>query len=86
MPVDRTDAGRFAEVYPAAALKRWGLRPDSCKSTDHAPLALLLEQNCAALPALHLSAEDADDCRGVDRLGLPSSALHQGPESPVPGH
>lgn len=27
IPINRTGAGRFVEVYPAAALRRWGLSP-----------------------------------------------------------
>ncbi len=41
-PVDRTGAGRFVEVYPAAALRRWGIA-DSKKDTPELLPALLAQ-------------------------------------------
>jgi predicted nuclease with RNAse H fold len=32
-PVDRSGKGKFIEVYPAAALRRWGLTPETKRNT-----------------------------------------------------
>ncbi len=33
-PVDRTGGGKWVEVYPVAALRHWGLKPDGYKKRD----------------------------------------------------
>lgn len=65
-PIDRTGAGRFVEVYPAGALRRWGLDPSGYKGTDSKPLGKLLNDVCAALPALQLTAADRRTCATND--------------------
>jgi len=47
-PIDRSGNGRFVEVYPAGALKRWGLEPSGYKGSDKAPLDELLT-GCGSL-------------------------------------
>ena len=51
-PIDRSGNGRFVEVYPAGALKRWGLEPSGYKGADKAPLGELLAGVRDALPSL----------------------------------
>jgi Protein of unknown function (DUF429) len=54
-PIDRTGAGRFVEVYPAAALLRWGLSADGYRGSLHQTTReRLLEQILAALPGLEV--------------------------------
>jgi predicted nuclease with RNAse H fold len=65
-PVDRVD-GVVVEAYPAAALKRWGLPHRSYKRAENQPaLGALVDALLAALPALHLPAEQDALCRASD--------------------
>lgn len=56
-PVDRTGSGRFVEVYPGGALRRWGLEPSGYKGESTAPLRLLLSDVRRALPSLRTDTE-----------------------------
>jgi predicted nuclease with RNAse H fold len=40
-PVDRGGKGKFIEVYPAAALRRWGLKPETRQNTPSLCAALV---------------------------------------------
>ena len=52
-PVDRAGSGLLVEVYPAAALRVWGLTSRSYKGTGNRPaLSALVDELRAALPAL----------------------------------
>jgi hypothetical protein len=62
---DRAGAGKFVEVYPAAALVRWGLAGSGYKGSDRAPLEALTAAVCEALPALEMSAPDLRLCESV---------------------
>jgi hypothetical protein len=65
-PVDRAD-GTVVEAYPAAALKRWGL-PHRCykRAENQSALGALVDALLAALPDLHLPAEQDALCRASD--------------------
>jgi hypothetical protein len=63
--VDRTGAGRFVEVYPAAALVRWQLGGSRYKGSDTAVMLAMLTALCEALPSLRLSAPDRRLCATV---------------------
>ena len=59
--VDRTGRGRFVEVYPAAALVRWGLSPSGYKGGDGAAaLAALTAQVVDGVDGLVLSPDDRE--------------------------
>ena len=74
-PVDRAGGGRVAEVYPAAALKCWGLRRPGYKQSP-AILAGLLAVIRGAAPWLRLDADAADLCaRSHDALDALVCAL-----------
>jgi predicted nuclease with RNAse H fold len=62
--VRRDGRGKIAEVYPAAALKRWGLPHGRYKSKDGAPVVreLILARLTSAAPWLELSPADAARC------------------------
>jgi hypothetical protein len=62
--VDRTGRSRFVEVYPAAALVRWGLSPSGYKGGDGA--TALADQVIDGVDGLVLSPEDRELCRTVD--------------------
>lgn len=64
--IDRSGLGRFVEVYPAAALVRWGLAGAGYKGKDEAALGRLLAELCERLPALELSPEDRKLCATDD--------------------
>jgi hypothetical protein len=64
--VDRTGAGRFVEVYPAAALIRWGEAGSGYKGADKAPLRALVASIGEALPALELDPAQRELCARVD--------------------
>ena len=65
-PVDRTGAGLIVEVYPAAALRVWGLKSRSYKgSGNRAALLLLVDELKSALPALDWQGHD-EACRSSD--------------------
>lgn len=65
-PVDRSGRGVLIEVYPAAALRLWGLPSRTYKgSGNRAALSELMDQLQAALPLLDWGGHD-DVCRGSD--------------------
>lgn len=64
--VDRTGRGRFVEVYPAGALRRWDLDASGYKGSDKAALQALTAAVLGALPALELSVDDEQLCASVD--------------------
>ncbi|GAA1376687.1 DUF429 domain-containing protein [Catellatospora chokoriensis] len=65
-PVDRTGAGPVVEVYPAASLHRWGLRPDGYKTSRNvAVLGELVESLRNAAPWLDLAGYESA-CRTSD--------------------
>jgi hypothetical protein len=55
-PIDRTGAGRFVEVYPAATLRRWGIA-DTKKDT-----AELLQTLLAHAPWLKMTESSRELC------------------------
>ena len=64
--VDRAGRGRFVEVYPAAALVRWGFAGSGYKGSDTAALEALLVRLLAAAPPLHVSDFDRTLCASSD--------------------
>ena len=62
-PIDRTGAGRFVEVYPAAALRRWGIA-DAKKETPLLLPALLAQAPWLKMTetSLALCAASRDAC------------------------
>ena len=64
--VDRAGAGKFVEVYPAAALIRWGQVGFGYKGSDKAPLEALVAAIADTVPSLELSAEDRALCARAD--------------------
>lgn len=68
LAVDRTGGGRFAEVYPAAALKCWGFTHNRYKGTAKRRLNLtvLLDALRARIPWLAFADGLDDTCRTVD--------------------
>jgi Protein of unknown function (DUF429) len=64
--VDRTGRGRFVEVYPAAALVRWGLSPSRYKKPHPGSLGTLFLQLCEKLPALRVGEPYRTMCATVD--------------------
>jgi predicted RNase H-like nuclease len=66
-PVDRAGSGRVVEVYPAAALKHWGLPHQRYKQDKGAIIrSQALDQLLATLPTLVLDGEAVDRCRRSD--------------------
>jgi predicted RNase H-like nuclease len=66
-PVDRAGSGRVVEVYPAAALKHWGLPHQRYKKGKGAIIrSQALDQLLATLPTLILDGEALDSCRRSD--------------------
>jgi predicted nuclease with RNAse H fold len=66
-PVDRAGGGRVVEVYPAAALKHWGLPHRGYKKKDGAIVrGQALDRLLAKLPTLRLEVEALDRCRHSD--------------------
>ena len=67
-PIDRSGAGQVVEVYPAGALKLWGLPHRAYKRRDQraALAALLLELRERAGPSLWLDATAEDALRARD--------------------
>lgn len=68
---DRSGAGVVAEVYPAAAMRRWGLatagyKADRARATP--ALAALVDALRAAAPWLQLSTEAWERCRRSDHV------------------
>ncbi len=65
-PVDRSGGGRLVEVYPAAALRVWGLASRSYKGGGNRPaLSLLVDELQAALPSLAWQGHERT-CRESD--------------------
>lgn len=65
-PVDRAGGGLLVEVYPAAALRVWGINNRSYKgASNRTSLGLLVEELQAALPALEWQGHDRA-CRESD--------------------
>lgn len=64
--VDRSGRGKFVEVYPAAALVRWGFAGGRYKNAHRDMLPPLLERVCQALPALHLPDRERELCATND--------------------
>lgn len=59
--IDRTGSGRFVEVYPAAALVRWGLDPQGYKGAKgKRKLSTLLAKLRRQLPVLDLKTGDRE--------------------------
>lgn len=71
-PFDRLGGERLVEVYPAAALKRWGFERDSYKkggkgeTRQSLARRAILERLSELLPALSLDPRHADACVGDD--------------------
>jgi predicted RNase H-like nuclease len=66
-PVDRAGGGRVVEVYPAAALKHWGLPHQRYKKREGAVARKqALDQLLATLPALILDSDALNCCRQSD--------------------
>ncbi len=66
-PVDRTGDGRVVEVYPAAALKYWGLPHQGYKKADGALVrAQSLDRLLAKLPTLRLDRDALRRCLHSD--------------------
>lgn len=68
---DRSGAGVIAEVYPAAAMRRWGFatagyKADRSRATP--ALAALVDALRAAAPWLELSPEAWEHCRRSDHV------------------
>lgn len=92
-PVDRSGAGFLVEVYPAAALRIWGLLPSRPykQTSNQAALGLLVDELQAALPELDWSAHDAA-CRQSDNAldavvcALIARAAHLGLTAGPPDH
>lgn len=66
--VDRSGGGRFAEVYPAAALKCWGLPHGGYKGARNraAALAQVMDAVLAEVPWLSFADDLERMCRTVD--------------------
>lgn len=64
--IDRAGGGRFVEVYPAAALVRWGLAGSGYKGVDKTALQTLTATVLDAVPTLELSDADRQLCASVD--------------------
>ncbi len=65
-PVDRTGSGLLVEVYPAAALRLWGLASRAYKGTTNRPaLGRLVDGLQSALPSLAWQGHDRA-CRASD--------------------
>jgi hypothetical protein len=68
-PVDRAGGGRVVEVYPAAALKYWGLPHQGYKRNKEEATIVrgqALDRLRAKLPALVLDGDALDRCRRSD--------------------
>jgi hypothetical protein len=64
--VDRSGLGKFVEVYPAAALVRWGFEGGGYKNANRGALPALLEGVCQALPELYLAGPAQELCATND--------------------
>ena len=66
-PVSRAGGGQVVEVYPAAALKHWGLSHQGYKKQKGAIVrGQALDQLLAKLPTLNLDRGTLDSCRHSD--------------------
>ena len=66
-PIDRTGRRRFVEVYPAAALGRWGLAASGYKGRrNRVALGELVADLCATLPSLQLDPTARELCATSD--------------------
>jgi Protein of unknown function (DUF429) len=66
-PVDRAGGGRVVEVYPAAALKHWGLPHRGYKRPKGATVrSMALDRLLAMLSRLVVDEAALDRCRGND--------------------
>lgn len=75
LPIDRSGAGRVSEVYPAVALRQWGLPFKGYKGKETAPLEVLVDELCAVAPWLQFG-EYLDACRAThDALDAVIAAL-----------
>jgi hypothetical protein len=63
--IDRAGGGKFVEVYPAAALVRWGFAGSGYKGSDRTPLEALVDALTDALPSLELTPADRELCAVV---------------------
>jgi predicted nuclease with RNAse H fold len=65
--VDRAGRGKLAEVYPAAALRRWGFNASGYKRpAGRGALGELMTDLESRAPWLDITAADADLCRRSD--------------------
>jgi hypothetical protein len=91
-PVDRTGLGLLVEVYPAAALKVWGLVSRSYKGiSNKAASSLLVDELRTALPGLDWSGHDAlcrqsDDALDAVVCALVARAVQLGLTAGPPDH
>ena len=92
LPVDRTGAGLLVEVYPAAALRVWGLTSRSYKgSSNRSALGLLVDDLQAAVPELdwqgnELACRTSDDALDAVVCALLARAAHLGLTAGPPDH
>lgn len=67
LPVDRVGGGQVVEVYPAAALKHWGLPHNRYKKKEGAIVrGQALDQLLATLSTVTLDEDALDRCRRSD--------------------
>lgn len=91
-PVDRSGVGLLAEVYPADALRIWGLASRSYKGiSNKAALGLLVDELRTALPDLDWSGHDtvcsqSDDALDAVVCALIARAVHLGLTAGPPDH
>ena len=91
-PVDRTGSGLLVEVYPAAALRLWGLASRSYKGRTNGPaLGLLVDELQTALPSLawqghDRTCRDSDDAFDAVVCALLARAAHLGLTAGPPVH
>jgi predicted nuclease with RNAse H fold len=91
-PVDRSGLGLLVEVYPAAALRVWGLASRSYKGISNKPaLGLLVDELRTALPDLDWCGHDAvcrqsDDALDAVVCALVARAVHLGLTAGPPDH
>ena len=58
-PVDRAGGSKVIEVYPAVALRQWGLAEGSYKGANRTALPALVDRLKAGVPWLELGASEA---------------------------
>jgi Protein of unknown function (DUF429) len=67
--VDRSGVGRFAEVYPSAALLRWGLPSSGYKGrAGRTERTAILDGLLSLVAGLDVADQDADRCRKSDDM------------------